>query len=150
NNGSFGFYAAPRVTASWQMRTGTAAAGATRLPGSAGRGVKETTFLPAYSPSPFSFGNPTLKPERSRGFDIAIEQRLARDRVGLEATYFANHFDDLISLGPFDPVTFAAQYMNIGETRASGLELAGDAVAGRGLIFRGSYTLLDSKVIRST
>ncbi|HEV3215131.1 MAG TPA: TonB-dependent receptor [Vicinamibacterales bacterium] len=150
NNGSFGFYAAPRATVSWLVRRGNDAAGATRLRGSAGLGIKEPTFLQSYSPDPGFQGNPNLKPERSRGFDAGLEQRLAHDRVRVEATYFANHFDDLISLGPFDPVTFASQYFNIGETRASGLELAADAAVRRGLQVRGNYTLLDSRVIRST
>ena len=74
---------------------------------------------------------------------------VCRDRAAIEATYFANHFDDLISLGPFDPVTFNAQYENIGETRASGLELAGTAILSAGFRVGGGYTLLDSKVIRS-
>jgi len=65
-------------------------------------------------------------------------------------TYFANHFNDLISLGPSDPVTFNAQYENVGETRASGLELVGTALANGGVRLTGGYTLLDSKVIRST
>jgi outer membrane cobalamin receptor len=150
NNGSFGFYVAPRLAASWQMHQGNAALGPTRIRGTIGRGIKEPTFLQSYSPSISFFGNPDLKPERSRGFDVAVQQRFARDRVGLEATYFANHFDELISLGPSDPVTFASQYTNIGETRASGLELAGNAVMHGSLQLRGSYTLLDSKVIRST
>jgi vitamin B12 transporter len=150
NNGSFGFYAAPRATLSWLARQGGGNAGATRLHGSAGSGIKEPTFLQSYSPAPGFHGNPDLKPERSRGFDAGIEQRAWRDHVRVDATYFANHFDDLISLGPFDPVTFASQYFNIGETRASGLEISGDAV-GRGMFHvYGSYTLLDSKVIRST
>jgi vitamin B12 transporter len=150
NNGSFGFYAAPRATVSWLVRSGGGIAAATRLRGSAGLGIKEPTFLQSYSPNPGFQGNPNLKPERSRGFDVGLEQRLAHDRVRAEATYFANHFDDLISLGPFDPVTYASQYANIGETRASGLELAANAVVHRGLQVRGNYTLLDSKVIRST
>jgi len=153
NNGSFGFYAAPRVAASWLVNAGgpgSAPRGATRLRGSVGRGIKEPLFIQSYSPSPSFLGNPNLKPERSRGFDVAVEQRFARDRVGIEATYFSNHFDDLISLGPFDPVTFAAQYENIGETRASGLELSGTAIVRGGLRVGGAYTLLDSKVIRST
>jgi outer membrane receptor protein involved in Fe transport len=69
--------------------------------------------------------------------------------VALEAIYFANHFDDLISLGPFDPETFNAQYENIGETRASGLELVGTALAGSEWRFSGGYTFLDSKVVHS-
>ncbi len=149
DNGSFGFYAAPRVAMSWLIQSGNGVVGATRLRGSVGRGIKEPTFLQSYSPSTGFLGNPDLKPERSRGFDVAIDQRFARDRVGVEATYFANHFDDLISLGRFDPVTFASQYVNIGETRASGLELGTDAIVRGGLQLRGSYTLLDSNVIRS-
>lgn len=143
NNGSFGFYVAPRVAASWLI------ARQTRLRASAGRGIKEPLFIQSYSPSPSFLGNPDLKPERSRGFDVGVEQRFAGDRAAVEATYFSNHFDDLISLGPFDPVTFNATYENIGETRASGLELAGTAIANGGLRISGGYTFLDSKVIRS-
>jgi vitamin B12 transporter len=149
NNGSFGFYAAPRVAASWLVSSGNGELGGTRLRASVGRGIKEPQFIQSYSPSPSFLGNPNLKPERSRGFDVGLEQRFAGDRAAIEATYFANHFDDLISLGPFDPVTFNAQYENIGETRASGLELAGTAIVNAGLRFNGAYAFLDSKVIRS-
>ena len=127
DNGSFGFYAAPRVAVSWLISGGNDEIGGTRLRGSLGRGIKEPNFRESYSPSPTFLGNPDLKPERSRGFDAGIEQRFARNRVTAEATYFANYFDDLISLGPSDPVTFASQYANIGETRASGVELTGAA-----------------------
>ncbi len=152
NNGSFGFYAAPRVAASWLVNSGTRnndGLGSTRLRASVGRGIKEPLFIQSYSPSPSFLGNPDLKPERSRGFDVGLEQRFAGDRAAIEATYFANHFDDLISLGPFDPVTFNAQYENIGETRASGLELTGTALFNAGIRVGGAYTFLDSKVIRS-
>jgi vitamin B12 transporter len=148
NNGSFGFYAAPRLAVSWIASTGSGNVGATRLRGSVGRGIKEPLFIQSYSQSPSFLGNPDLKPEKSRGFDIGIEQRLAGDRVGIEATYFANHFDDLISLGPSD-ANFNARYENIGETRASGLELNATARLQPGVRIGGAYTLLDSKVIRS-
>jgi vitamin B12 transporter len=149
NNGSFGFYAAPRLAVSWLVDPGDEEVGATRLRASVGRGIKEPLFIQSYSPSPFFLGNPDLKPERSRGFDVGFEQRFFGDRAAIEATYFANHFDDLISLGPFDPVTFAAQYENIGETRASGLELAGTGIVNGGFRVGGGYTFLDSKVIHS-
>lgn len=149
NNGSFGFYAAPRASVSWLIRPGNDEAGATRLHASGGLGIKEPTFLQSYSPAQGFLGNPDLEPERSRGFDVGIEQRFAGNRARVEAIYFANHFDDLISLGAFDPVTFASQFINIGATRASGVELAADAVVRGGLQFRGSYTLVDSKVLSS-
>jgi vitamin B12 transporter len=149
NNGSFGFYVAPRVAASWLVSSGNEALGSTRLRASVGRGIKEPLFIQSYSPSPSFLGNPNLAPERSRGFDLGFEQRFGHDRAAVELTYFANHFDDLISLGPSDPVTFSAQYENIGETRASGLELVGTALVNGGLRVSGGYTLLDSKVVRS-
>ncbi len=149
NNGSFGFYVAPRLAASWLVSAGNEDLGATRLRASIGRGIKEPLFIQSYSPSPSFLGNPNLAPERSRGFDVGFEQRFAGDRAAIELTYFANHFDDLISLGPFDPVTFNAQYENIGETRASGVELVGTAFVSGGFRLTGGYTLLESKVIRS-
>ena len=149
NNGSFGFYAAPRAAVSWLVSSGATFVGATRVRGSMGLGIKEPLFIQSYSPSPSFLGNPDLEPERSRGFDVAVEQRFAGDRGAVELTYFANHFDDLISLGPFDPVTFNAQYENIGETRASGIELTASGRLRGGLSVSGGYTLLDSKVIRS-
>jgi len=152
NNGSFGFYVAPRLAASWLVNPGPAdgsGPGSTRLRGSLGRGIKEPLFIQSYSPSPSFLGNPDLRPERSRGFDVGIEQRFVQNRVALEAIYFSNYFDDLISLGPSDPATFEAQYENIGETRASGLELVGTGFAGSGWRFSGGYTFLDGKVVHS-
>jgi vitamin B12 transporter len=149
NNGSFGFYAAPRVAISWLIAPGNDTGAGTRLRASVGRGIKEPLFVQSYSPSPSFLGNPDLAPERSRGYDIGVEQRFGGDRAAVEATYFANHFDDLISLGPLDPVTFNARYENIGETRASGLELAATAIVKGGFRAGGGYTFLDSKVIRS-
>ncbi|HKY20585.1 MAG TPA: TonB-dependent receptor [Vicinamibacterales bacterium] len=149
NNGSFGFYVAPRASISWLISSGDPGAGTTRLKASGGRGIKEPTFRQSYSPSPFDLGNPDLKPERSRGFDAGVEQRFANDRIRAEATYFYNHFDDLINTGPFNPVTFGSQYLNIGETRASGLELSADAMVAGGLQVHGYYVWQDSEVINS-
>jgi vitamin B12 transporter len=149
NNGSFGFYMAPRASVSWLIASGNPGAGTTRLKACGGRGIKEPTFRQSYNPSPFDLGNPDLKPERSRGFDAGVEQRFANDRVRAEATYFSNRFDDLINTGPFNPVTFGSQYLNIGETRASGLELSADATAPGGLRVHGYYVWQDSEVINS-
>ncbi len=50
---------------------------------------------PAASTWPIT-NNPALKPERTRSFDAGIEQRLLRDRLSLDATYFYNRYYDLI------------------------------------------------------
>jgi outer membrane cobalamin receptor len=150
NNGSFGFYAAPRASASWLVTAGGQRFGSTRIHSSGGLGIKEPTFLQSYSPNVFFLGNPDLDPERSGGYDIGLEQRLAGDRIGVDVTYFANRFEDLISLRTVDPTTFSSQYFNIGETRADGVELAAHGATAWGLQLHGSYTFLSSKVVRST
>src|SRR5205823_14011761 len=76
DNGSFGFYAAPRVAASWVIHPADDNIGATRLHASVGRGIKEPTFRQSYNPSPGYLGNPDLKAERPCGFDVAVQQRV--------------------------------------------------------------------------
>ena len=115
-----------------------------------GRGIKEPLFIQSYSPSPSFLGNPDLAPERSRGFDVGFEQRFAGDRAAIEATYFANHFDDLISLGPFDPVTFNAPVRKHRRNARIRSRAGGrPPLSAMGFASSGAYTLLDSKVIRS-
>jgi outer membrane cobalamin receptor len=149
-NDSFGTATVPRVSAAFVVRPSRGAVGETRLKASAGRGIKEPTISQSYSPEPFFLGNPDLLPERSRSVDAGIEQRLAHDRLKIEATWFDGRFRNIIStrtLG-FDP--FRSQYFNIGETRARGLELAGDAAPVAAVRIRGGYTFMPSRVTLST
>jgi vitamin B12 transporter len=152
HNESFGTAAVPRgsiVFVAREARAG-AALGETRLRASAGLGIKEPTILQSFSPSPFFRGNPDLQPERSRSIDAGIEQRLAADRLRLEATWFDNEYRNLISTLTTNPATFEAQYFNIGRTRARGAELTADAAPAAGVRLRAGYTLLASEVIDST
>src|SRR5262249_30378883 len=88
HNASFGNAAVPRVAAAWYAHTGDGTVGATRLHATAGLGIKEPNILQSFSPSPFFLGNPDLDPERTRAFDLGVEQRLARDRVRADVTWF--------------------------------------------------------------
>jgi outer membrane cobalamin receptor len=141
-NDSFGTATVPRVSAAFVARASRGAVGETRLKASAGRGIKEPTLVQSYSPD--------LLPERSRSVDAGIEQRLAHDRLKIEATWFDGRFRNIISTRTlsFDP--FRSQYFNIGETRAKGLELAGDAAPVAAVRFRGGYTFMPSRVTLST
>lgn len=116
----FGSATTYRVTAGYlHKETGT------KLRGSYGTGFRAPTINQLFFPG---FGNPNLKPEKSRGLDIALEQSLLNDRVFLSAGYFWNRYQNLI-LSVFDPVGcasipdtqgFCAQ--NIGTSRAEGIE----------------------------
>jgi vitamin B12 transporter len=150
HNETFGSAAVPRAGAAWYAHTGTGALGTTRLHATAGLGIKEPTILQSFSTNPFFLGNPELRPERARTVDVGVEQRLARDRVRLDVTWFANRYRNIIALGESDPVTFASQYFNIGLTRARGAELSGDVALAGGFRAKAAYTFLDSKILEST
>jgi outer membrane cobalamin receptor len=149
-NENFGTAFVPRGTLVYVARPASSAVfGETHLKASGGTGIKEPTMLESYSISPFFRGNLDLEPERSRSFEIGIEQRAARDRAKVELTWFANRFRDIISLRT-NPATFEGQYFNVGVTRARGLELAAEAAPVTALRARASYTFLDSAIVETT
>jgi len=95
----------------------------TKLRGSYGTGFRAPTINQLFFPD---FGNPNLKPEKSKSMDVALEQYLFNDRVFLSAGYFWNRYQNLI-LSVFDPVgcgftTFGFCAQNIGASRAEGIE----------------------------
>jgi len=149
HNDSFGNEAVPRIAAAWYVRTGNGRVGTTRLSLTAGTGIKEPTVLQSFSPSPYFQGNPDLQPERTRSFDAGVEQRFAGDRARVNLTWFDNRYRDIISLNT-DPVTFFAQYFNIGLTTARGAELSADVALVSGFRAGGGYTFTDSEIVDST
>ena len=94
----------------------------TKLRGSYGTGFRAPTINQLFFPD---FGNPNLKPEKSRSMDVAVDQSLFNDRLFLSVGYFWTKYQNLI-LAVFDPIGcntlfgFCAQ--NIGEARAQGIE----------------------------
>jgi vitamin B12 transporter len=150
HNDSFGTAVVPRGTAAFFARTGGSRIGSTKVSVSAARGIKEPTAAQSFSLSPFSLGNPDLLPERSRTVDVGLEQRLARDRVKVELTWFDNRYRNIISTRTLSFSPFRAQYFNIGLTRARGAELSGDVALASGIRARAGYTFTDSEILEST
>jgi vitamin B12 transporter len=150
HNASFGNAAVPRGSLVVVAHEGSGAIGDARLHAAAGLGIKEPTLLQSFSPSPFFHGNPNLLPERSRSFEVGVEQRLASDRARVGLTWFDNRYRNLISTRTINPETFEAEYFNIGLSRARGAELSVDVAPLPALRARGGYTFLDSAVIDST
>ena len=147
HNDSFGGAAVPRASVAYVVRASAGLLGDTRLRASAGLGIKEPTILQSFSPSPFFHGNPDLQPERSRTLEAGIEQRVAHDHGRVDLAWFDNRYRDLISTRTTDPATFAAEYFNIGLSRARGLEISGDAVIDSGFRARAGYTFVDSAIV---
>ena len=151
-NENFGTAAVPRGTVSVVVHDANpnkTLVGATTVHANAGLGIKEPTILQSFSLSPFALGNPNLAPERSRTFEVGVEQRLAADRLKLTLTGFDNRYRNLITVVN-DPVTFDGQYVNVGLTQARGVETAIEVVPDRSIHGRIGYTFLDSQIIEGT
>lgn len=90
------------------------------------------------------FGNPNLKPEKSRSMDAGIDQSLLDGRVQLTAGYFWNRFRDLIQFAfnpPLCPAfTGGLCPVNVAEAKTQGWELGFKATIVKGLDVRGQYT----------
>jgi outer membrane cobalamin receptor len=150
HNDSFGDKWVPRVSGVLIARRASGAWGELAIKGNAGRGVKEPTILQSFSPNAYFLGNPDLLPELATTWDAGLSQRFAGDRARIEATYFDNKYENQISTRITNFSTFASQYFNVGDTKARGLELSGEAVIVPALRVSGGYTFTDSEIVKST
>lgn len=146
HNDSFGTRAVPRAAVAIRARGGV---DATIVRAAAGSGIKEPNFFETFGTSFFARGNPGLRPERSRTFDVGVEQRLLQSRVRAEATVFHHDYQDQIAFTVVDFETFQGSFVNLGRTRARGLEVAVEAAPSPLAELRAQYTLLDGEILVS-
>jgi vitamin B12 transporter len=98
-----------------------------------------TGFSPPTSQDKIFGNNFGLEPEKDRGFDAGVEQKLWSDRVRIGATYFHNNLSNVIGLnGLFDTV-------NLGAARTQGVEAEIHVRPITDLTFTASYTYLDTE-----
>jgi vitamin B12 transporter len=105
----------------WRAAALAFAAPTTRFRASAGSGFKEPSFFENFD-SPFSVGNPELRPERTLSAEVAVEQDLLAGRARLGITAFVQRFRDLIQFTFVPPVAGGPNYFNVAAANASGLE----------------------------
>ncbi len=127
----FGSHATYRGTAAYLLEET-----ATKLRGTIGTGFKSPSLFQLFS----SFGDPSLKPEESTGWDAGIDQALLGNRVTASATWFHNDFKNLID---FNSATFL--YSNVGRAETHGVELALRVQPIAPLEVRLSYTFTDTE-----
>ncbi len=129
--------------------------GPTRLRVNYGEGIKAPTMVEAFSQSYLLLGNPDLRPERTRSFDVGLEQFFWKDRLRVEGVYFKNRFRDQIAFiadpstsgGPVNlPDGRKTHFINNDRATAEGFELSISTRPNRWLRFDGNYTLLDTKL----
>ncbi len=145
----------------------------TKIRANAATGVQEPTLALQYASlydellqagdtaaiTAYNVTQPTA--ERSRTYDIGVDQNIRGERLVFKAGYFHNVFDhqlegvDYIGLEQYFniPAAVADQiyeaYLNSLAYRAQGFETEIDWQALKHLTVRGGYTYLDSKVVQS-
>lgn len=108
-----------------------------RLKANYGTGFRAPSLNELYFPF---FGNPLLRPEKSKGFDGGFEASLPDGTGSLSATYFSQNYSDLIQ---YDFQTYLAE--NIGKAAIKGVELGLTLRPIDSIRARVSYTYMDSR-----
>ncbi len=139
-NSTFGTEVTPRVSGAYILPFIE-----TKLRAGYGEGIKAPTFIQNFGDgSPFAIGNPDLKPERSRSWEVGFDQPLLKGLAELNATYFYNRFTDMIAFVGGSP-----SFRNVQSARAKGFEVAAKVHPGFGLTVSGTYTFLETKVLNN-
>jgi vitamin B12 transporter len=119
--------------------------GETRLRATAGSGIKNPNNFELFGFDPTSFiGNPSLKPEKSVGWDIGIDHQLMDRQIRLSATWFEATLEDEIFTSFLPPLFIATPGNRTTESHRQGLELAADASLGAWTM-AASYTWTDAE-----
>ncbi|HEX2814682.1 MAG TPA: TonB-dependent receptor [Sphingopyxis sp.] len=111
--------------------------GATNFRASYGEGFKAPSLYQLYDS--FS-GNAALRPERSKSYDLGINQSLADGRAVMSLTAFLRNTTDQIN---YDNATFT--YGNIDRTRAKGVEATLALRPVDALNVTASYSYIDAR-----
>ena len=98
------------------------------------------------------FGDPRIKPERSLGYDIGVDQILLSQRLSLSATFFDTRLKEVIVFdftGAIDPATDPfgrfGGYRRVEGGGARGLELSSAATPTESLHVAVAYTYTDTE-----
>ncbi|MDO5641761.1 MAG: TonB-dependent receptor [Paracoccus sp. (in: a-proteobacteria)] len=115
-----------------------------RLHASAGTGVVNPSYTELFGGWGY-VGNPNLKPEENRGFDVGIEASLLEGRAVVDLTLFREHLENEITWSAA-PLPDGTNYYNqAGTSKRKGVEIAARYDASDSLTFGASYTYLDAK-----
>lgn len=100
-----------------------------------GEGFRAPTLTEGQPP----FGNPDLKPETARNFDLGVEHQFLDNKAQVFATYFNRRSNDLIT---FSAISFQSE--NIDKVTATGFEAGLNLTPTDRLDIRAIYTLVDA------
>ena len=112
--GTFGNAATGRAAVAWN-----AVPRQLKFRASYGTAFRPPSFLDLYGTSAYYVGNPTLGPEKAKGWDAGFDLTLPGKQGLLAVTFFDSRYDNLID---YDFMVFPATVRNVGRARTHGLE----------------------------
>lgn len=114
----------------------------TKLHASFGTSFKEPTLwqLSTLKDTP----GQNLDPERSKSWDVGVDQYFLKDRLVVGATFFQNHIDNLIAYMS-RPYPLPGYYMNANDARSHGIEAGCTARLNDHWMARLAYTWTESE-----
>ena len=141
DNSAFGTFLSYRGGASFTLPSNT------RLRLSFGKGFKEPTFFENFADDPFARGNPDLRPERSRSWEVGVEQRFLGGAMVIGAAYFDQRFRDLVQYTFTPPSPTDPTFFNVAVADARGVESEIVWESPFDLRLSSAYTYLHTQVI---
>lgn len=133
----FGSATTYRVTGGYLLKeTGT------KFRGSYATGFRAPTINDLFFPS---FANPLLRPEKSNGLDVGVDQRFLNDRLQVSVGYFWNRYRDLIVFVtdprcPPDTAPFGSCPLNFRDATTKGWEMSAQFALFDNLTVQGQYS----------
>ncbi|GAB6183193.1 TonB-dependent receptor plug domain-containing protein [Thermodesulfovibrio hydrogeniphilus] len=116
-----------------------------RLEASYGTGFRAPSLNDLYYKDDWGFsGNPNLKPEKSRGWDVGFDKEFLNKKLYLSIKYFNQKYTDLIAW-KCDPLTRQCSPINISQAKAKGIESSLNIKISKPITFTVGYTYLDAK-----
>lgn len=108
----------------------------TKIKATYGNGFKAPSLFNLFDPA---FGNPELKPEKSKGWDFGFEQYFLAQNYFIGFTYFNMNLTDMLG---YDS---NFRTINIAKAKTSGLEISATAKPNSKLSLNANYTFTETK-----
>lgn len=108
----------------------------TKIKATYGNGFKAPSLFNLFDPA---FGNPELKPEKSRGWDFGFEQYIGAQNYFLGFTYFNMNLTEMLG---YDS---NFRTINIAKAKTNGFELSALAKPNSKLSLNANYTFTETK-----
>lgn len=112
----------------------------TRIRGAYATGFRAPTLNELFFPD---FGTPSLKPEKSKSWEVGLDQNLLDDKVKIGITYFHVNFENLIQTVDLGGYVYRAQ--NVAKATTEGVETYLNIILPKNFRLSSNYTWLKAR-----